>query len=382
MAKLNHDHNDGKRKAGAMLDALTSPPSGQNAQPPPEDTPLPPFEFFPSILSKMPPEPPLLIGGPDAQDPRKNALLHQGDKMMLGAESKAGKTWYLLQKSLCIAAGIPFLGHKTTMGTVLYCNFELRPWSFARRVEKVALALGIIDGAGRSTLRDKKGNSIPPNFIGWNLRGKCYDIQKVCDVAEHRIKSAGQDMRIAAIVVDPLYKSYGGADENSATDMAAVLQAMESFSEKLGAAILIASHFAKGNASDKAQIDRISGSGVIARDPDSIFTLTRFKDEKDCFLWDAVLRNMASPEPKIVQFTHPIWSVREDLSPSGQGYNLGKFIALLGDAEMASGEWEKAAQEDGICAKHDNFQKLKKECLDKGLVTEKQAGKSKLYKKA
>ena len=41
----------------------------------------------------------------------------------------------------------------------------------------------------------------------------------------------------------------------------------------------VAGHFAKGNASAKGTIDRISGSGVFARDPDSLVVFTRHEEE-------------------------------------------------------------------------------------------------------
>ena len=114
---------DGKRRAGAMLDELLAAKKTTTSQETPQEpvlTTLPPFclvgdTYFPTT----PPEPKLLIGGTDKQDLRKNALVHQGDKVMLGAESKAGKTWWMLQQALCIASGTPFLGHQTTRGVVL-----------------------------------------------------------------------------------------------------------------------------------------------------------------------------------------------------------------------------------------------------------------------
>jgi hypothetical protein len=364
MAILNqqHDHNDGKRKAGAMLDQIegaAKQQGGQQEERGEEDASLPQFEFFDDLIGKMPAEPPLLVGGNDDSDPRKNALIHQGDKVMLGAESKAGKTWWMLQKALCVASGLPFLGHKTVAGPVLYCNFELRPWAFARRVKKVAEKLGIVDGQGRT--------KTPPFFIGWNLRGKCYDINKVCEVAEMRVRKI-PGMKLAAIVVDPLYKSYGGAEENSATDMAAVLQAMEAFSERMGAAIFIASHFAKGDSAGKAQIDRISGSGVIARDPDSIMTLSKLKDEKQCYTWEATLRNMACPEPKVVEFDYPVWKLRPDLQPGGKSYDLAALVALLPDEGLSSNKWFEAASEQGICGNKTKWKDICESCVEKGFV--------------
>lgn len=366
MATLKqHDHMDGKRRAGAMLEELLTAKKPSTSQETPEEqaaTPLPPFEFFDDILANMPEEPPLLVGGNDPSDLRKNALIHKGDKVMLGAESKAGKTWWMMQQALCISAGIPFLGHRTVQGVVLYCNFELRPWAFARRVKQISQALGLVDGAGRA--------KVPPLFIGWNLRGKCYDIERICEVAEERFRKM-PGMKLAGIVVDPLYKSYGGKEENSATDMAAVLESMERFAENLHAAIFISSHFAKGDSAGKAQIDRISGSGVIARDPDSIMTLSRIKDEKNLYTFEATLRNMASPEPRVVEFDFPIWKPRDDIKAGGKSYDLTEMVALLPVDGFSSNQWFEAASEQGLCGKKSNWSNLTNSALSKGLVTVK-----------
>lgn len=364
MATLKqHDHMDGKRRAGAMLDEILAAktPTPQPAAEPTVET-LPPFEFFDDILANMPEEPPLLVGGNDPTDIRKNALIHKGDKVMLGAESKAGKTWWMLQQALCISAGIPFLGHKTVQGVVLYCNFELRPWAFARRVKQISQALRLVDGTGRA--------KVPPLFIGWNLRGKCYDIERLCAVAEERLRKI-PGMKLAGIVIDPLYKSYGGKEENSATDMAAVLESMEKFAENFHAAIFISSHFAKGDSAGKNQIDRISGSGVIARDPDSIMTLSKLKDEKNLYTFEATLRNMASPEPRVVEFDFPLWKARDDIKAGGKAYDLGALVDLLPEQGLTSNQWFEAASEQGICGKKNNWADLRDRALKNGLVAMK-----------
>jgi len=377
---------DGKRRAGALLESFSKPEAPKETPQEPALTSLPPFCFVgPKYILETPPEPKLLIGGTDKQDPRKNALVHQGDKVMLGAESKAGKTWWMLQQALCIASGTPFLGHQTARGVVLYINFELKPWAFRRRVNYVMEALGLINTKGEYKKRiNKEGKEEPdyPAFIEWNLRGKCYDIETICAVAEERLSKL-PGLKLAAIVIDPLYKSYGGKEENSATDMAAVLESMERFAEKFDAAIFIASHFAKGDSAGKSQIDRISGSGVIARDPDSIMTLSKLKDEKNLYTFEATLRNMACPEPRVVEFDFPIWKVRDDIKAGGKAYDLGALVRLLPTAGLSSGDWQKAAADQAICAKPSKFTELKNECLKASLVTEEKGLKNSLiYKKA
>lgn len=367
----------GKRNAGAVLDELEAalgpvryPAAAGVAPAQPDDAPptaaLPEFIAIGDLIAKAPAEPPLLVGG-TGEDGKRNALVHRGDKVLLGAESKAGKTWYLIQKMLCISGGIPFLGHSTTRGVVLYVNFELAPWAFAKRVRQVAEALGLLDGQGR-------WRGAPPDFLVWNLRGVPggYDIENLVTIAEERFKRRG--LELAAVALDPLYKSYGGRAENDATDMAAVFECIERFGARLGAAVFIASHFAKGDSAAKAQIDRISGSGVMARDPDSILTLSKFKQEgapDNCYTFEATLRNMASPEPVVIEFAFPIWKVRPDLAATGKGYSLEDLANLLPTdpaAGLTANSWFEAAAEQGICGKKTRFLELKDQCLEKQLV--------------
>ena len=165
--------------------------------------------------------------------------------------------------------------------------------------------------------------------------------------------------------------------------MAAVLESMERFAENLHAAIFISSHFAKGDSAGKAQIDRISGSGVIARDPDSIMTLSKIKDEKNLYTFEATLRNMASPEPRVVEFDFPIWKPRDDIKAGGKSYDLTDMVALLPEQGMTSTQWFEAAAEQGICGKKSNWANLTASALQRGLVKVKNGHKnSQIFTKA
>jgi AAA domain len=94
-----------------------------------------------------------------------------------------------------------------------------------------------------------------------------------------KFRSRIRDQVHALVIIDPTYKLLGTADENSATDISALLNMVESLAVSTGAAVAMAGHFAKGNASAKESIDRISGSGVFARDPDSLIIFTKHEQE-------------------------------------------------------------------------------------------------------
>jgi hypothetical protein len=89
---------------------------------------------------------------------------------------------------------------------------------------------------------------------------------------------------------------------------------MEKFSERLDCSFVYAHHFSKGNKSDTDHIDRASGSGVFARDPDAILTLTPHEEE-DHLVLEATLRDFPTPSPQVVEFSWPNFIHKPDMEP-------------------------------------------------------------------
>src|ERR1041384_6542998 len=102
---------------------------------------------------------------------------------------------------------------------------------------------------------------------------------------------------------------------NVATDITALLNMVESLAVISGAAVAMAGHFAKGNAAAKETIDRTSGSGVFARDSDSLITFTKHEEE-GAFAVEMVLRNLPPIEPFVVRWDWPLFEREEGLDPS------------------------------------------------------------------
>lgn len=231
--------------------------------------------------------PPELIAG----------VLHRGSKLALGGSSKAFKTWTLLDMAVSVAHGLPWLGFGTAKGKVLFVNFEIQPYAWHRRISAVTNAKGVEMQPGQIAL--------------WNLRGHAADFSKLVPRVIERAKQES----FALIVLDPIYKLYGGTDENSAGDVAALLNSLERLATETGAAVCYGCHFAKGNASAKEAIDRISGSGVFARDPDSLLIFTKH-DQPEAFTVDPILRNFAPIEPFVVRWQYPLFQPATDLDPA------------------------------------------------------------------
>jgi hypothetical protein len=267
-----------------------------------------------------------------------SGLLHQGSKLVLGGGSKSFKTWTLLDLGLSVAHGAPWLGFATNRGRVLFLNFEIQPHAWQRRVEKVAQAKGIQIEAGAVTF--------------WNLRGKAADYKILLPRISERCRSAG----FSLIILDPIYKLYGNADENKAGDIAALLNGLESLAVETGAAIAFAAHFSKGNQANKSAMDRISGSGVFARDPDSILIFTELKDGENAFAVESILRNFAPVEPFAVRWAHPIFTRDSELNPKRLKQTGGRkpehtpddLLKTLPEDGLTNPQWEKAANKAGI----------------------------------
>jgi hypothetical protein len=297
--------------------AILSDPSGASVSAPAFLTPK---DWTQASESPME-EPPQLVAG----------LLHRGSKLVLGGSSKSNKTWSLLDLAMSVAAGSKWWGFDTIAGRVLYVDFELQEWAFRRRVEVIA---------------DKRGMKMQPGrFQFLNLRGRKVSIREIA-------KHVPNDLSL--IVLDPIYKVMAGLDENKAGDIGIIMGEIEALAIESGAAVAFGAHYSKGNQAAKDSIDRISGSGVFARDPDAILSLTRH-EEDDCFTVEPTLRNFAPVDPFVVRWHFPVMERDGDLDPARlrqaggrpAQHNENELLALV-QKPVSGQEWERLALDAGI----------------------------------
>jgi len=250
--------------------------------------PLPGILTLREFAATAPPAPPQIIKG----------VLHQGGKMILGGTSKSNKSWSLMDLALSIASGQKWWGHPTTRGKVLYLNFELHAWAVAERINHLC---------GARPECQHMGDTL--HF--WNLRGHNTDLT----LLRPKLQEVLDRFDFTAIIMDPAYKLLGGRDENSNGDIADLMNEFEALCRATGAAIIVAHHFAKGNAADKDAMDRMSGAGAWARDPDSLIILTPH-EEPDCFTASAILRNLPRLEEFVLAWDFPLMRVANELNPA------------------------------------------------------------------
>jgi hypothetical protein len=265
-------------------------------------------------------------------------ILHKGSKLVFGGSSKSFKTWSLLDLAISVAGGVPWLGRETAQGRVLFVNFEIQPHPWQRRIAVVAQAKGVEIKTGQIVLGNYRGHSASFKNLIPQLVERC------------------RHENFALIVLDPIYKLYAGnTDENSAGDVAALLNSLENLAEKTGAAIAFGAHFAKGNAAGKDALDRISGSGVFARDPDSLLIFTKHEEE-EAFTVEAILRNFAPVHPFVVRWDYPLMRRDDNLDPAKLKTSGGcpvkhrpqDLLGLLPADGLGNADWLAAAEEKGM----------------------------------
>ncbi len=89
---------------------------------------------------------------------------------------------------------------------------------------------------------------------------------------------------------------------------------LEKTAQQTGAAVVSALHFAKGSAANKEAMDRVSGSGVLARDPDAMLLMTPHETE-GAFTVSAVLRDHPPLSEWCVRWEHPLMILDDALNP-------------------------------------------------------------------
>lgn len=223
---------------------------------------LPDPESLESVWANLPELAPPLIDG----------VLRQGHKMLLAGPSKAGKSYCLIELACAIAEGKAWLGWKCAQGRVMYINLELDRASCLHRFRDIYEAMGW------------QPQSIQ-NIDIWNLRGKSVPMDKL---APKLIRRASKKNYIA-IIIDPIYKIITG-DENSADQMAQFCNQFDRVCTELGCAVIYCHHHSKGSQGQKRSMDRASGSGVFARDPDALIDLIELE------VTDAVMAAEADKE--------------------------------------------------------------------------------------
>ncbi len=243
-------------------------------------------------------------------------LLHKGEKMVVAGTSKSFKTWSLVDLGLSVAAGKSWWGRKATQSKVLYVNFEIQDFFIRERSTMVAKSKNIVE--------EKKDLNL------WNLRGYATDFAILRDTIA---TTAGNSYGL--IIIDPIYKLLGDRDENKAGDIARMLNEFEKLAVMTGSAVVFGHHYSKGNQATKDPMDRMGGSGVFARDPDTLINLTKHQAD-ECFVVECQTRNFAPVKPFCIR-----WDWKQSL--------------MIPDDKLDPAKLKKPGQNQAIYNKEETF---------------------------
>lgn len=205
-----------------------------------------------------PPERPIVEG-----------LIEECEAIAIVGSAKAGKSFIALQLALCIAAGIPFLGHEVHQRRVLIANLEVSEGQYKRRLRRMAETLQVDLAAlhGQLTIQNLKKSG-----TNWET-----------------LRADADSVEADVVMVDPFYQIFEGEE----TDELAVQDAIQRM-RRLQAAdktLITVFHSPKGINGERNAIDMISGSSRLARYPESIMLLLNHAEANDLRVLTTVLRN-------------------------------------------------------------------------------------------
>jgi len=141
-------------------------------------------------------------------------------KSLLYAPPKSGKSYLCLQLARCVGSGEEFLGLPTTLGSVLYIQFELGEEILQARLRQTK----------------KEYDNV---FVGTS-----FSLKLDSKVGQQQLMDALDATEPNVLILDPWYKAIMG-DENEASDARRVLDFLDSLIEAYNCSIFIIHHAGK-----------------------------------------------------------------------------------------------------------------------------------------
>lgn len=167
----------------------------------------------------------------DALDFVQGVLTEQGASVVYG-ESNSGKTFFVTDLALCVAASKEWMGRRVEGGPVAYCVLEggmgfrnrVSAWRTEHNMEDACIPFA----------------AIPASI---NLLAADADTPRLVQTIKAAEERAGAPFRL--IVVDTLSRAMAGGNENAPEDMGALVRNMDLIREQTGAHLLFIHHSGK-----------------------------------------------------------------------------------------------------------------------------------------
>jgi len=171
-----------------------------------------------------------------------------------------------------------------------------------------------------------------------------------------------RDQHFDAIVIDPIYKVITG-DENNASEMGAFCNQFDKICTETGCSTIYCHHHSKGAQGAKRAMDRASGSGVFARDPDAQLDMIQLELTDDlknnvrdghATAWrlESSLREFENIDPVNFWFEYPIHRLDTTGDLSGCGAEGSWQVNLSKSSKRTTPEERKRSLDNAydICA--------------------------------
>jgi hypothetical protein len=188
------------------------------------------------------------------------ALISEGDRLIVGGATGAGKTSFVMRMVAAVATGDEFLGMAGCGGMVLYIDLEQGKRAMRRRMREAGL--------------DETDNV---NYVrspdGLNLMGHEPSLW-----LERTIEAGWRGQSYKLVVIDPLYKAHTGdsSDERAMVDL---MRRIDTLRDKHQFALVIPMHFRKNAGTEGAPtIHDIFGSGGLVWGAETVVGLQRVND--------------------------------------------------------------------------------------------------------
>jgi hypothetical protein len=143
------------------------------------------------------------------------------------------------------------------------------------------------------------------------------------------------------VILDQMYKCLGDRDENSARDMNSYWTQVERWCSEAGASVIVVGHFPKGDQTQRASLDRQSGSNVNSRDPDVVANFDKNDDKsnevgKDVMLMEfSGMREDLPVESFFMQWAFPVFhriaGTVAGTAKKGEQYEFNDYISCLAE---------------------------------------------------
>ena len=214
---------------------------------------------------------------------------------LLVADSNVGKSFWAINMAIAVGSGTPLLGRSTTQAFCLYVGLEGYSEIEARFL------------AGFKGMRVDRDQCDVAFATGDLNLGDEAEIEALIELYQAESDGAENGM----IVIDTFSMATPGLEENSATDMAAVMRALQYISFRTGSFVLAAHHTAKNST-------QLRGSSALRGNVDTVLAME--KDEAGVITMTVDKQRDGQPVPPIGMVIKDVELITPDGEIGMKGY--------------------------------------------------------------